>query len=504
MKKSIEEGLEIVGDNHKYQMSVAILLFFIGIMADIIYTGIPLMETSPIVDLEANGKIVHTAINYTICNQTYIINEKRSKSSWVYDYNIYCDKLLVSLLGSTIVLGGLIGSLILQYIKEKGTKFAIMLMCFIMYSSIVLLMFEKLEYLYIFLFLNGLSSLLIFILKINILTDITNTHYRSYYNNALMTAGSFSMMIIYFLFYLNISWKVVYFWNAILLFVFTIIFYKVYVESPRFYYAKNKKGKMLESLLYIARFNGTDQAMHFRERFEGFLTSLGIGELISLSSRSDEEEGLDNKSKTQGCINSSNPIEKNVQITNTIEVVTEVKYNKALYVNFIISYPLGAFLYFLYMIEIKEYSYYIKSMVFWFCIVSIISSLFLSHVMNYFGRKKTKIALLVMFLTFLVISKMIHQKSRDVKLYIYLINRLLLHSIVMVNHTHINESFPSSIRLKTFTLAHTTSKLAILIAPFVFEYFKIYNTYIIITISLLLIFAYFLQKETSHKSLEDV
>jgi hypothetical protein len=182
-KKYVEEGLELVGNNNLYQVVICLLLLVMGIFGDLMHSGMPLMETPPIVNIESDGKIIQKEINYTICKHhlNFTINATESKSSWVNDYNIYCDKFLVSLIAFIFLLGGLVGTLFVQCLKNKGAKFGFIFVSLLMSFAGVLVFIKNIYIFYIFLFIYGFCCLNIFILKVNIMTEITNKSYRSYY-----------------------------------------------------------------------------------------------------------------------------------------------------------------------------------------------------------------------------------------------------------------------------------------------------------------------------------
>src|SRR5690554_5945082 len=97
-KKTVEEGLELIGNNNKYQHVNLFFLFSIGLLVDVVFYGIPLMETNPIVKRLENGDNIKVQLNYTMCDKNYTIDYENSKASWTIKYNIYCNKFLVSLI----------------------------------------------------------------------------------------------------------------------------------------------------------------------------------------------------------------------------------------------------------------------------------------------------------------------------------------------------------------------------------------------------------------------
>jgi hypothetical protein len=523
--KYVDEGLELVGNNNRYQIITCFLLLITGIFADIMHSGMPLMETPPIVNFESDGKLIQKEINYSICKhyQNFTVNSQESKSSWVNDYNIFCDKFLVSLLGFIYLLGGMIGTLFVQFLKNKGAKFGFIFVSLLMSFAGVLLFFQNIFIFYLFLFIYGFCSLNIFIFKVNIMTEITHKSYRSYYNNIIISGGNISLMINYFLFDYNFNWKTVYYFNSVVILGLSILFFKVYVESPRFYLVKDDKRKMIESLLYIAKFNGKDKSLNFKENFENFYIQIKgekEREMNNLDIVSDRCLPSDKKIENIVLHSENSKTQNSVMRVSTREILEENNHkevpknstSKLLYLNYILSYPLGNFLYFLFMFEIKEFSYEINSVIYYFCAISIIFSFLISPVMNNLGRKLTKILLMGIFLSLFILSKYLQftwkrentlNENYDTFINIYLICRLILHLSSTVNHTHINEVFPSTNRLKLFGLSFTISKVLILFAPFIYEYLKLYKVWIIICTSIFLLIAFSFQKETSNKSLED-
>ena len=184
---STDKLLELIGNNNKYQYTVVILLFLISLSLELGYMGVPVMETAPIIQYtDYNGTTHKSLMNYNLCkyNHTLVLNE--SKSTWVLDYDIYCDKFKVSMLGSLMCLGGLIGSLIVQYIRRFGARFSLLISCYLNIFSLMLLLIPDLTFLYIADFLLGLSNIMSFMLRLNIMSEITGNKSRSYFNNFII------------------------------------------------------------------------------------------------------------------------------------------------------------------------------------------------------------------------------------------------------------------------------------------------------------------------------
>jgi len=256
----MDELLEVVGSNKKYQIMVTLLLFIIGVSCEVGFIGVPVMETSPIVIYtDENGTQFKQIINYSICKLNYTILESESKSSWALDYNMFCDKFKISILGSLLCIGGIFGSAFLQYLKLKGPMFALFFSCMILTCSTFLLISNDITYLYWANFFAGVSNIMCFMLRINIMTEITGPKYRSYFNNIVLSSSIFSTILIYYLFDNKVNWRIIYFGNAIIVLITSLCFRQLTVENFRYYYTNKDYKRMIESLRYISKFNSKEK-----------------------------------------------------------------------------------------------------------------------------------------------------------------------------------------------------------------------------------------------------
>ena len=152
------------------------------------------------------------------------------------------------------------------------------------------------------------------------------------------------------------------------------------------------------------------------------------------------------------------------------------------------------------------FAYEIDSLFYFLTIIAFICSFFLSYIMNlsFLGRKKTKIGFLLIFILFLLFKRQYSLGTKAKTAFIfYNINRMFLGFVSMVNHTHLNETFSTDLRLKIYALAFLIGKSVAAIAPFIFEFFQEYYSGIIILISCMLLSLYCLQNETLNQGLKD-
>lgn len=507
---TVEDGLEIVGDNHKYQITLTILLFLIGTISDIPFHAVPVMETNPIVSFQSNNQTHNDIINYTICqNFNYTVNTSASKSTWVLDYNIYCDKLYVSFIGFFVLLGGLLGTILIHFLKEQSRKWPFIIVSLVMSFSSILLLHKNYFLLIIYNMICGMCGIMLYVWRINTITEITSKESRSYYNNVQLSSGNFCVILIFTLFNDDVNWRIFFFGNAILLNLLIFFYFRTYIENPRFFYLKAEKDKMLNSLLRIASFNGTDHDPLFNNKINTFMRYIKFGETCKYE-QAINSPPIDNvisvhKESSMVEVYTSESVRVdtrlNTEISNNTSKLNEEKLDKFDYINFTISAPLCSFLAFMYNFEIKNLSYKMGSAIYFFSILTIIFLFVISPIMNLIGRKISKMITLGIFFVILIIIKS-YDGIFSVS-FMYLINRMFIHLTNHINHTHLNETFPTNRRLFMFNITHLISKFLLLSAPLIYEYLDSYRFHIEIFIIAILCICFVFQKETANKRLHD-
>jgi MFS family permease len=168
------------------------------------------METPPIVIFKKGEEIISSQLNYTICKNfpDFKIDYEKSSNSWILDYGIYCDQLKVSLIGSSLFIGCFIGALLINYLKYLGSKIGVMISCtVIIFTTPFILIIQNYYVLLISNFFFGFSNLLMIIFRNTIITDITDTKYRSYFININFISQGISDLICFSLFLFDIGWR---------------------------------------------------------------------------------------------------------------------------------------------------------------------------------------------------------------------------------------------------------------------------------------------------------
>jgi len=509
---TVEDGLEIVGDNHRYQFILAILLFLIGVISDIPFHSVPIMETNPIVYFESNNQNFTEILNYTICkNYNFTINTTISKKTWVSDYNISCDKFYVSSIGFFALFGGLIGTIALHFLKEKPRKWPFILMGILICISSILLIRRNIFLLLTYNIICCMAGVMIYVWRINTISDISSKTSRSYHINFQLSSSSFCLIILFFLFNNDVNWLFIFFGTSIILLILLFFFHRVYIENPRFYYLKGDKDRMLDSLLRIGRFNKFHNDPLFMNKLNTFIRYLKFGDSSKYDPAINHPPGdniiikensiVDVYTSENVAVNTQLNTEEIIEISKKQKWIFSIYSKNFIYFNFLIAAPLCSFLAFIYNFEIKKLSYDMNMKIYVFSFLSIIMLFLLSPFMNLIGRKLSKLITLMAFLVILLLLKFYNGYFSES--YMYLINRMIIHIVNQIDHTHLNESFPTKKRLLVFNLTHLISKFLLLSAPLIYEYLENSRLLIEFTIIFILIICYLFQQETANKKLED-
>src|SRR5687768_7244693 len=101
MNQEVDKLLEYAGNKHSYQYLILTFGFCYWITLDLFSISIPYLEkpsTIMIHDKINNKSFSNITLNYSMCNETYSITEY-SGHSWVYEFDIECDKIKTGLIG---------------------------------------------------------------------------------------------------------------------------------------------------------------------------------------------------------------------------------------------------------------------------------------------------------------------------------------------------------------------------------------------------------------------
>lgn len=264
MNIQIEKLIERAGNDSRYQYMMLLLIFFLYGTSEFITIAIPYVEVKPIISILVKGVPQEVNINYSLCeefklnNKTPSIVESLTRHSIVYDFNIYCNQLATTLIGTIIFSGILIGSLISHHFSDNFGRKKTVVLFGILYilSCFLYSLINNLEVLYINLFFSGFCYIIVALSSVVLLNEVLRPERRAIFSSILYSAYSlFGIVYPLFFHYLN-TWKVIFLIIGISHLIFYSVFFLYVEESPRFLISKGKYIEFRAVMEKIGRKNG--------------------------------------------------------------------------------------------------------------------------------------------------------------------------------------------------------------------------------------------------------
>jgi hypothetical protein len=524
--------IDKLGGHGRYQNFLCSIILLIGTFTDYYVFITSFMETKPFVEYtNSSGEKVINELNYEICEKYkdgLRIRYDMSKSTIVTDYEIYCDKLKVSLMAFSILLGALFGPIFLKFICHIGAKKCVIINCSLIILCTPLLYIKNFYLLLIVYFIFGVSQLSTYILRNTILTEITGSKYRSYFINVNLSSGIICSVLYYYIFSKNVDWKLLYVANAIGLFIVIIILSFYAVENPRYYLHKeddHSKKRLKFVIEYIHKINKNGNRC---EEVEEIICTIDEGKKSdNLDSSSIKDANictsdLNNKNENIKLKFKDNQVIQAVENTTNTESLLSDGYTNTnnkktlrqkykmifltssffLYVNIIISIT----------IELKKYGNKLDFYYYIFNGLTVFSYYLISLLMNisFIGRRYALSSFLILVVIFKLIKIFLPyfetiSEVSNFFVILFLTVRLTLYTSQIPFHVLINESFSTKERLANYSTIYFVSKIASLISPFIMEYFSefIYDLVIMSCCTGISIIILVFVEETLNRKLRD-
>jgi MFS family permease len=255
------------------------LLFFFVLVgaAEFPVISLPFLEAKPTVVVidEANPNLSYTTvINYTICTDySYKIDQKSNKKTIVYDFEIYCDKTLTTLISISLFFGYVIGGCIAYLFSDsQGRKPTILISQFINIVFLLTLFFIPiLPLVYLWLFFSGISQSIVVVIVYAYLSEIIDKVNIALLITTIFSAFAFFGLLYALFFHLMNNWKVVFFIASGINSIGLICIYCYMEESPLFYFTNGNRNMFVITLKKIAKKNNlqiTDEDFFFLTQIE--------------------------------------------------------------------------------------------------------------------------------------------------------------------------------------------------------------------------------------------
>ena len=230
--------LESVGDNNRFQLNCLILACLVWGFCDLVGLSLGLLELRPLVMTEKG--IMH--LDYELCeSNNYTFLPDQIKHSYVINYGIYCNPMLVSLIGISSFLGVLTGTIFIPTIIDKiGRK--IPLVTFVGCFGLIFLIYSLLPlniiFLYTFLYFQGICNIISHYSSYILISEIVNRHSRATYSTFILNSFTcFGIIYTWLLYSIQDLYLLKRILGSICIFL-SIMIYLYMLESPRYLYVR--------------------------------------------------------------------------------------------------------------------------------------------------------------------------------------------------------------------------------------------------------------------------
>ena len=272
----MEDALEniLVKTTNKRCLSYQNLLFllcFLEMITGFILIALGYLEVWPKVNYtDPSGyKHVNITLDYDLCdNGTTWTIVKEDKMMLIEEFELYCKKFEITLIGTIYFTGLLIGSFISHYLSDTlGRKrtliiFSIVLIIAQLFFSIN----SNLIILYILQFCQGFLYILVALSGIVLINESIDKDKRSVFTSVIYIGFSIGGVIYSLLFQVMDSWRTV-FHVVMGIHIAIVITFGLYsYESPRYYLSKGMNEEFKSCIINMAKRSGCHDS--FEEEFK--------------------------------------------------------------------------------------------------------------------------------------------------------------------------------------------------------------------------------------------
>jgi MFS transporter, OCT family, solute carrier family 22 (organic cation transporter), member 4/5 len=292
MDNKYDEIINRVGQWGKYQLTISIIVILTSMSVPMTLLILPMMQKEPnftynntaILDKEAFcSEIFYTQPFDIIYNNIQI--DPSSMYNWASELKIVCStRKILAIVGTVFFLASITSNLAFSKFPDVyGRKRVFLVLNFISFLSILQLLYLRhLGQLILAAFLNGLSSL-----NLALGSVIINENIHSKYSGIIMgltnavfpLGGIINTLFIYFF----KDWRFYLIFNIIIFATAVILGFLYMQESPKWLYANQYKDEFINTVDYIATFNG-------KETYSDYLTLPSFRRRSSITIQGKNEE----------------------------------------------------------------------------------------------------------------------------------------------------------------------------------------------------------------------
>ena len=291
--EKIEKLLSFAGNENRYQYFVLIIFLFLWMNCNFMAVVLPYLERQPLIQYKDSNNIIHSNESLTteMCGKEYEILE-RFGYSWISEFHLECNKLMIGLIGVFTFIGNTMGSvafsIVTKYLPHKKiliiSSFGFSLSIFI---CTLIHSINNFYYLFICLIFVGLFGNLLCYSSLVVTEEIISSNKRSFFSS-IINMGYGLCGIMYSLIFMYIqNWRYdFYILIGFSLLLGLLIWLFVY-DSPRIYIDNKDIDNTKKILEGIANFNGIKD--EFLKKFDSKECKDLINEIMELE---DEEKDV--------------------------------------------------------------------------------------------------------------------------------------------------------------------------------------------------------------------
>lgn len=282
--EDLDKGLDQAGSENRYQYILLFSLFFLKIVTDSFYCPLPFFLMDPKIKcmdekFQYNKECTMAHIcneknklldNKTLTNSTnfnltdligkkYKVDDNINKSfSFITEFGIECNYLLIGFLASSVSVGSLLSNIIGPLLTENigRLKTITVILIFDIFVKSSMFFIPEVNYLFVIFLLTNVTNNCIYNALSLYINEMVSSRKRGLFFCIFNSMYGISGIIYTLTFNLTYSWRVLQYLSiaaSVISLVINIVFFR---ESIRYLFMKNKKKEIFDTLRYIANING--------------------------------------------------------------------------------------------------------------------------------------------------------------------------------------------------------------------------------------------------------
>ena len=500
---------ESITNNKTYQTQVLCIACLIWGFLDVFSLTLGLLEVRPEIMTSINGIPLNKTLTYEDCaNNNYTLSDNQVGYSIIIYFNIYCNRLLVALIGSVNFMGVFCGTLIAPTLLDKLGRVKPILGSLIMFIFVLFLSIQTRNIIMflICIFFVGFFNLIAHISVYILMNEITRKEKRSFYS--VLMFNSYAVFGIFFtgMYYCFDDWKKVFYLTIFFCLIIFVLAFKYLEESPRYLLVKGDVNFMESMHKKIYIYNKENDAKYFVDLLSNKRTRK---ELLNEDIKYGEKLINNNKSSDSSFSEYYNQIKKETIPNNYLEsesYLTLFK-NKKIRTVFLVM----CFLWFtvsgtyygiaIYIKELPGNIYLNLTIMYIFEVFSNFLSAFMINNQN-LGRKNSLIILYFICIILLLLIVFIDRNSVFQNVFT-LAFRFFLSTMYNINYVYSAEYYPTVLRAKGLAFNTLLGRFGAIISPFLVEIFEFKYFLFCLIITIISFILSFLLKETYNTELKN-